>query len=633
MNSYIQNLSQALAIEKKHDRESFNALNDKLSLHDKVQNGMCWYPLLIKETGYTVGEYPYITVEIDRNKLVNHAFKAGAIIKFFSNANNASGETTVNGTVHYAFENQMKIVLNTDELPDWYDMGKVGVQIEFDEKSYQEMEKSLKSVLQSQDKRIEQLIEIISGKRACTAHTIPIQITNKNLNASQIAAVQGIVDNQEIAIVHGPPGTGKTTTLIEAIIQTVILEKQVLVTAPSNTAVDLLVEKLAIRGINVIRLGNVSRIDEAVMHHTIDYLVANSKEATEIKRLKKESAEYKRMANKYKRSFGPSEREQRRLLVSESKEIMKQARMIEDFLLDKFIADAQVICTTLVGCETNYLKGKKFKTCFIDEAAQALEPATWIPILKSEKVVLSGDPFQLPPTVKSNEAIKMGLSRTLMERCLDAVSSVYLLDTQYRMNEKLMGYSNAYFYQNQLKAHDSVRWNYFTNPLLSSLLFIDTAGCGYEEVRAENSDSLCNPEEYMLLFKHLEKTMLEMGEDASTSNVGIISPYRGQVKYMRENDVNDLQLTVTYPQIHIQTIDAFQGQERDIIYISLVRSNTESEIGFLKDYRRMNVAMTRAKKMLVVIGDSATLGDDAFYKGFIDYCHEHDGYKSAWEFI
>ncbi len=163
------------------------------------------------------------------------------------------------------------------------------------------------------------------------------------------------------------------------------------------------------------------------------------------------------MANKYKRSFGPSEREQRRLLVSESKEIMKQARMIEDFLLDKIIADAQVICTTLVGCETNYLKGKKFKTCFIDEAAQALEPATWIPILKSEKVVLSGDPFQLPPTVKSNEAIKMGLARTLMERCLDSVSSVYLLDTQYRMNEKLMGYSNAYFYQNQLKAHESVR--------------------------------------------------------------------------------------------------------------------------------------------------------------------------------
>lgn len=631
--SYYQELLQALMSEKEHDRKTFYEQIDKLSLHDKVKNGVSWYPVQIKETGYTIGEYPFLIIEIDKNKLNPHQFRSGSLVKFFSNASSDFMHEKVNATIHYIFENQMKIILNANDLPDWYDMGKLGIELDFDEKSYREMEEAMKRVIKNTEGPIENLKQIFEGNKKSEPGSTECSIINNQLNQSQIEAVKGIVQSQDIAIIHGPPGTGKTTTLVEAIIQKVILEKQVLVTAPSNPAVDLLVDKLSSKGLNVIRIGNISRIDATVEHTTLDYLMANSKEASEIKRFKKQADEYKRMAGKYKRKFGPEEREQRRLLMMEAKALMNQARFIEDYLLEKLIKEAQVICCTLVGAESNYLKKTRFQTCFIDEAAQALEPACWIPILKSEKIVLAGDPFQLPPTVKSSGPHAKLLSVTLMERLLEKIRHVYLLDTQYRMNERLMGYSNEYFYKNKLKAADSVKNISIDEDVQSTLLFIDTAGCGYEEVRNELSESLYNPDEYILLFKHLEQTLVTYYHLHKDISIGVISPYREQVKYMLEHDQNDLELVKTYPGIQIQTIDSFQGQERDIIYISLVRSNTDGEIGFLKDYRRMNVAMTRAKKMLVVVGDSATLGDDPFYKGFIDYCQKNDSYKSAWEYI
>ncbi len=631
--NYYQELLQALISEKEHDKKIFHEQIDKLSLHDKVKNGVSWYPVQIKETGYTIGEYPFLVIEIDKNKLNPNQFRSGCLVNFFSNAAAEYMYEKVSATIHYIFENQMKIILSANDLPDWYDMGKIGIELDFDEKSYREMEEAMRRVIKINDGRIDEIKRIIDGNKKSEVIGTRCNIINSQLNESQEEAVQGIVQSQDIAIIHGPPGTGKTTTLVEAIIQKVIEEKQVLVTAPSNPAVDLLVDKLSTKGLSVLRIGNISRIDAAVEHTTLDYLIANSKEATEIKKFKKQADEYKRMAGKYKRNFGPEEREQRRLLMMEAKDLMNQARFIEDYLLDRLMKEAQVICCTLVGAESNYLKKIRFKTCFIDEAAQALEPACWIPILKSEKIVLAGDPFQLPPTVKSSGHHAKRLAITLMERLLDKIPQVYLLDTQYRMNECLMGYSNEYFYKNKLKAADSVKHIRIDETAQSPLLFIDTAGCGYEEVRNEMSESLYNPDEYVLLFKHLEQTLVSCYHLHKELSIGVISPYREQVKYMLGQDQNDLELVKTYPGIQIQTIDSFQGQERDVIYISLVRSNTEGEIGFLKDYRRMNVAMTRAKKMLVVVGDSATLGDDPFYKGFIDYCQKNNSYKSAWEYI
>jgi ATP-dependent RNA/DNA helicase IGHMBP2 len=632
-NEYYEKLHKAVEIEKEYDKVSFENLMKHTSLHDRVKSGICWYPLQVKDTGYSVGEYPFLQVEMDRSKLVQHRFRAGAAIRFFTNSSNDSATEFVTGTVHYASDNQMKILLNANEIPDWADQGKLGVQIEFDEKTFTEMGKALKTVIKEESKNVLLLKEIFDGRKQPSAKNVELKITNPNLNESQVQAVKDIIAANEIALVHGPPGTGKTTTLVEAITQSVISDGQVLVTAPSNTAVDLLVEKLSKKGLNVVRVGNLSRIDEDVLHATLDYKITTSQDYAEMKKIKKQADEYRRMANKYKRSFGPSEREQRNLLMKEAKDLMAMARKLEDYNVEKIIGDAQVICTTLVGCDTYVLKGRRFHTCYIDEAAQALEPATWIPILKSDKVVLSGDPFQLPPTVKNPEAIKAGLSQTLMERLIHKLPAVSLLDTQYRMHELLMGYSNQYFYHYKLQAHNSVRHHRLPMETLPVLMFIDTAGCGYEEVKPENGDSISNPEEARLLLRHLRNTMIELGEESHKADVGIISPYNGQIRWIKENEPEEFGLSKEYQNIDIKTIDSFQGQERDIIYISLVRSNYDSEIGFLKDYRRMNVAMTRAKKMLVVIGDSATLGEDDFYKGFIDYCSNNVGYMSAWELM
>jgi len=270
----------------------------------------------------------------------------------------------------------------------------------------------------------------------------------------------------------------------------------------------------------------------------------------------------------------------------------------------------------------------------IDEVSQALEPATWIPILKAEKVILAGDPFQLPPTIKSQEAEKYGLSTTLMDIGFQVKNRVFLLDTQYRMKEEIMGFSNLVFYENKLKAAPNTMEHYFQiqDTYYPSLLFIDTAGCGFNEMRNDHSESLYNPEETKLLFDYLSQKLVELKYQYDHISIGVIAPYREQVEYMKTYDREFSQLKISYD-IDISTIDSFQGQERDIICISLVRSNDEGKIGFLKDYRRINVALTRAKKMLLVFGDSATLSQDPFYAQWLDYCHAHNAYMSAWEVI
>ena len=272
----------------------------------------------------------------------------------------------------------------------------------------------------------------------------------------------------------------------------------------------------------------------------------------------------------------------------------------------------------------------KFRTVVIDEAAQALEPASWIPITRASRVILAGDPFQLPPTVQSREAQKRGLSITLIEKLLERLPQVNLLNVQYRMNELIMGFSNRKFYQNALRADESVRSHRLEPAVGEPLLFIDTAGCGFEEKVHAKYQSRFNPEEFLILREHL--CLLAAAHSAQgLPSIAIISPYREQVLHIQKY-IDEDNLLQAMP-LSVNTIDGFQGQERDVVYISLVRSNTKSEIGFLSDYRRMNVAMTRARKQLVVVGDSATIGNDHFYAAFLDYCETAGGYQTAWEYM
>ncbi|CAM3909719.1 AAA domain-containing protein [Mucilaginibacter galii] len=631
---YFKKLLNLLKIERDDDRKAYLKLTESASAADRRSNGLTWYPIAIRGTEPSRGDY--ITVEVERttHQDLLHQLRFGASAALFSNHDPKNDR--VEGTIAYQGGDRLKITLFADELPDWARDGKLGIDLLFDDNSYDEMNNALKLADTLTSKPTEgRLIQILTGEKAPVFSTLPVPLPPNSLNASQQAAVQKILSAQDVAVVHGPPGTGKTTTLVQAIKALIAQNhEQVLVVAPSNTAVDLLSQKLAAEGLNVLRIGNPARVSEKLTSLTLDSKMADHPQMKEVKKLKKQAGEYKNMAHKYKRNFGRAEREQRKALFDEAHKIMREVGKTEDYIIKDLVDKAQVITATLVGSNHYTVRNTKFNTVVIDEAGQAMEPACWIPILKAQKVILAGDHFQLSPTIKSAEAAKGGLSTTMLEKCVDLhPECVTLLQQQYRMNEAIMGYSSRVFYGSQLKADESVAHHLmFAGD--TPLNFIDTAGCGFEE-KLEGTSST-NPDEATFLFKHLESLVSELDKHYGTVNfptIAVISPYKEQIRLLKEQLLNHPALSVHGDKIAVNTIDSFQGQERDVVYISMTRSNNEGDIGFLSDIRRMNVAMTRARKKLVVIGDSSTLGRLAFYADFVAYAEELGGYKSAWEFM
>ncbi len=691
---HFQNLRNLLRQEKEADHRAFLELVREKPLADRVAQGYTWYPLQVLNTGFALSEKAFVIVERTTHLNAPHQLRAGQPVSLFTQAAGVD-QPTQQGVINFVERNRMKIILNARDVPDWINAGQLGVDMLFDDRSYHEMDRALEKVMAAKGDRLAELREILSPAQAPinawkkvpqqvsgaasavkgeqgTAHpplVIPIVLTDDStastkasgmlgLNDSQCAAVEAILHNPDVAIIHGPPGTGKTTTLVAAIKALAQTEHTVLVAAPSNTAADLLTERLAGQGLNVVRIGNISRVDDSVLQHTVDALLAAHPEAKNIKKVKIEAAEYRRQAARFKRSFGAEDRRERNHLKQQARDLDGWARMLEDRIIEEIMSGAQAITCTLVGAAHPLLEKRRFRTCVIDEAAQALEPACWIPIAKCSRVVLAGDPFQLPPTVKNLEVARQGLSTTLIERCLETLPGhVHLLTVQYRMHQVIMEFSNQYFYQGALVAHSSVATRELYSPDFQpseiGVSFIDTAGCGFEERLQESPGALhrnpsrFNAEEAVLLREHLMQVLSRYGystdSDAASilkfadilPSIGILSPYREQVNHLEAMFREDALLAplLLSGTIAINTIDGFQGQERDVIYISLVRSNDKHEIGFLQDYRRMNVAMTRARMVLVVIGDSATIGHNNFYQEFLDYCAEHGAYRTAWEFM
>ncbi len=631
---YFRKLQELLQLEREEDKRAYQELTQTSGVVQRRANGISWYPIAIRDTEISKAEY--ITVEVERTTQQDlpHQLRFGATAALFSNHDAATDR--VEGTITYVGGNRLKLSLRTDELPDWASNGKLGIDLLFDDNSYDEMQNALKQAIAIAEKPKEnKLLQVLTGKTSPTFNTEETKPPSAKLNAMQQAAVNKIMHANELAIVHGPPGTGKTTTLVQAI-KTLINRdhQQILVVAPSNTAVDLLSEKLAEEGLNVLRVGNPARVSERLMSLTLDSKMSDHSAMKEIKRLKKQASEFKNMAHKYKRSFGRAEREQRKALFDEAYKIMKDVDKTEQYIVDDLIAKAQVITATLVGATHYTVRHLKYHTVVIDEAGQALEPSCWIPILKAQKVILAGDHCQLSPTIKSNEAAKKGLSNTLLEKSIALhPEAVILLQEQYRMNEQIMGYSSKVFYENKLLAHDTVA-GHLLYPGDEPLLFVDTAGCGYDEKTEEVSTS--NPEEAAFLLRHLTGLVLNLAAHytpASFPTVAVISPYRQQIQVLKELLAHAPELKPYLASISVNTIDSFQGQERDVVYISMTRSNASGTIGFLSDTRRMNVAMTRARKKLVVIGDSATLSQFPFYAGFIAHAEQLNAYKSAWEYL
>lgn len=634
-NDQLLRTLELIKLERQADLEQYRQKILLRSLQQRTKEGSTWYPVSLKRDYIGTGERPIIEVERTNHLEQPHAFQSGKVVSVFSNATGKPEKEHINGVVNYVRDNTMVVTLNGDDFPDWLGDGLLGVDVMFDEMTYREMEYCLREVIKAEDSRVAELKGILLGTAPAGNQPVDFDFGSISLlNSSQQEALEKVLSSRDVAFIHGPPGTGKTTTLVQAIKHTLGSERQVLVCAPSNAAVDLLVDKLTEEGVQALRIGHPARVTEQSLSKTLDYRIAAHPDYKELRALRKRMEQARSMAFRYKRKFGYHEREQRRQLMQEVKLLKADADLLEFHIVNELLNTMQAICCTLVGASHPVLRGKTFATAFIDEAAQALEPACWIPLMRSYRVIFAGDHQQLPPTIKSVDAARNGLSKTLFEKGIEKhPQQASMLAVQYRMHEKIMQFSSRYFYNDKLVAHGSVR-SHLLRPDQPPVTFIDTAGCGYQEKQDPETLSRYNPEEALLLIQQVELLAEDIG--ASTwqqegITLGIITPYSAQVDQLQKLAETSPILEPLYRFITINTVDAFQGQERDLIAMSFVRSNDNSEVGFLADIRRTNVAMTRARKKLIMVGDSATLSAHPFYLALLDYVQGEGFYKSAFE--
>lgn len=611
MHPYIQTLIKCIDLEEKEQVQRYS-LDQQHTLRALKAEGLALHPIIVIRKGFGYADYPEISFKLGFPPEAN-LFKDGAAIECF-----CTGEEPVKGVLISLDGKTGEFRLFAPDFPDWIEEDGVGIKLAPDTRTTSIMKKALHELENNKPlfKLFEQLHDAITPARTAPATgflqpSSSLHFRNQQLNASQQQAVTAITENENITIIHGPPGTGKTTTLIEAIRQLIKTGEKVLVSAPSNTAVDNIAKGLIQQGVKLLRVGNTSKVDEMIFSHTPEGRLANSKQLKEIKQLKIRAEEFRKMALKYKRSFGKAEREQRNLLFKEVKNIRTEIKKLQAYNEEKLFEEAEVIAGTPVGLYDSDINHLRFQTLVIDEAGQCIEPLAWCIFPLAPKIVLAGDHWQLPPTVLSHEAARLGFNRSILETAIDNVPAVFLLNTQYRMRPAIAGFSSNYFYNSLLLTAEHLQ-----NTGVH-ICFIDTAGSGHHEIHGPDGTSLQNEGELQIAQKILET------EAPDPTRTAFISPYSGQVAAARE---------ILPKQMRISTIDSFQGQEKETVIVSLVRSNDDGDIGFLKDYRRMNVAITRAKEQLFVIGDSATIGADAFYNAFLTYIEQHGTYRTVWEF-
>lgn len=622
-----ENLLKAVDAERLAEELYFTKLSANKTIAERIESGILWFPIVNLTTVYTVGEQIEMTFERTKSLDSPHKLKSGVGCRIFK-YESSSEVATLKGVVSYVRKNKIAVILN-EQVVSKADLigfkGHLGLELIYDDRPYKVMEQAIKQVKTSEEPSLVSMRKLIDHQT--TQKEIPespYPIKPHHLNDSQVAALNGVIAAENMGIIHGPPGTGKTTTLVQVTKALLKTEKRVLVCAPSNNAVDLLARELDKAGLATLRIGNVTRIGDGTTHLSLAEKARNHSEWQHIKKVKIEANEARRLAGKRKRSFGPKEKAERNAMYRESRDLKKWAKDLEYKLLEKIIADSQVICSTLIGVSHKTMTSLKFRTLIIDEASQALEPECWNAMLKAERVILAGDHLQLAPTVKSKDAIALGLGETLLSRMTDCIKESYLLNVQYRMNEKILSFSNNRFYENKLSSGVGIAdWCIDDEPLT----FIDTSGCGFDEVQDLKTLSRYNEGEGFILREHF----VQYQEKYADVSIGIVSPYAQQVKHLRAL-IEDDEIYRGY-NIVVNSIDGFQGQERDVIYISLVRSNSNGEIGFLADERRLNVAMTRAKKKLVIIGDMSTLSQSKLFNELAEHVEKIGTYKSAWEYM
>lgn len=619
----LQRQRMLLEIEYNHEKEEFRKQTETMGVERKVRRGDAWFPVSIGRSYYNSLNQMVVEVMRQPGSDIEHNFEAGRPVCFFTIKNDmgtAGAKATKGGsklqylsftaTVSYAEQDRMVVALpDSGRIVDLQRQDALGVQLFFDETSYRLMFEALDRVIRARSGRLADLRDIFYTKAPASRYTFDA-MRFPWLNASQEKAVNEVLWAKDVAVVHGPPGTGKTTTLVEAIFETLRRESQVLVCAQSNMAVDWISEKLVDRGINVLRIGNPTRVNDKMLSFTYERRFEAHPDYPQLWSIRKAIRELRQQ-----RKHADSWHQKMDRLKSRATELELRIR-------SSLFGEARVIASTLTGAANRVLEGEKYSTLFIDEAAQALEAACWIAIRKAGRVILAGDHCQLPPTVKSIMALKGGLGKTLMERIVEnKPETVTLLKMQYRMNEQIMKFSSEWFYNGMVESAPTVSHRGILD-YDTPMMWIDTAECdGKEEFVGENFGRI-NRAEAELTLQTLQQYLEKIGKQRileESIDVGIISPYRAQVQLLRK-ELRKREFFRPYRHLlTVNTVDGFQGQERDIILISLVRSNDGGDIGFLRDLRRMNVAITRARMKLIILGSSETMTSHPFYKKLYEY--------------
>ena len=635
-----------LQLEYYTEKEAFRKLTEQMGMQRKVKRGDAWYPLRVGKSFYNSLNQRAIEVFRTSDQDIEHNFEFGRPVMFFKVKNeegrvkNEEGRVknstlkyfSFTGTVSYVDGDRMVITVpDSAPLLDLQQATEeIGIQLSFDETSYKLMFEALDRTMKAKNNRLAYLRDLFYSHQKAAKFTFePMRFPW--LNPTQEKAVNEVLWAKDVAIVHGPPGTGKTTTLVEAINETLMRESQVLVCAQSNMAVDWISEKLVDRGVNVLRIGNPTRVNDKMLGFTYERRFEAHPDYPQLWAIRKAVRELRKNRKKGSESYH-----------QKLERLKSRATELEIRINSELLGEARVIACTLVGSAHRLLEGMKFGTLFIDEAAQALEAACWIPMRRATRVILAGDHCQLPPTVKSIAALRAGLGKTLMERIAENKPEVVtLLKIQYRMNEEIMRFSSDWFYHGEVESAPQIKYRSILEDD-SPITWIDTSNEenqvtieGDDVVSGEKRDDMNFHEQFVgESFGRINKaeadlTLLTLAEYLTqvgkrrvleeSIDVGIISPYRAQVQYLKRL-LKKYEFFKPYRRlISVNTVDGFQGQERDVILISLVRSNDEGQIGFLKDLRRMNVAMTRARMKLIILGDKSTMTKHPFYQKLWEY--------------
>ena len=612
----LQQQSAMLQKEYEYEKELYRQQTREAGIPKRIQQGVCWFPVKLGADRYN--SLNQLTVEVTRTETeeTEHSFEYGCPVCFFRiSADRQIRYFNFSAVISYVQDNKMVVVLPGPQvLPELVVTGELGVQLYFDDTSYKTMFAALREVAEAKGNRTARLREVLLGKApALRRETGPVRFPW--LNASQEKAVNQVLCAKEVAVVHGPPGTGKTTTLVEAVYETLHRENQVMVSAQSNTAVDWIAEKLVDRGIPVLRIGNPTRVNDKMLAFTYERRFEAHSDYPELWQIRKTIRE---MTGRLRKSG----REDRERLHNQLTKLRVRATGLEIRIDTELFTEARVIACTLVGAASRVLERKRFSSLFIDEAAQAIEAACWIAISRADRVILAGDHCQLPPTIKCIEAARGGLGRTLLEKVvLHKPETVSLLKIQYRMHEDIMRFPSRWFYHDELEAAPEVKYRGILD-FDTPASWIDTSELDLQEKAVAEGTGRLNTGEAELLVRELKNYMERIGIRRILEehiDFGVISPYRAQVHYLRHLLKKEPFFRPCRRLITVPTVDGFKGQERDVIMISLVRANEKGQIGFLRDLRRMNVAITRARMKLLILGEAVTLTRHPFYRELYEY--------------